>query len=93
MQGRAPFAGGGLRLRPPAVEPDPEQQPMTREQQLTLIYRHTPRKFRGTIDRQKFILYYIDGATCLVPLHALTDEQIADQLPYALLQEAKRKVA
>jgi hypothetical protein len=63
---------------------------MTRDQQLALIYRHTSRDYRGKLNGEKTILVNINGATCLVKLDELTDDEIARKLPYALQQEAKK---
>ncbi|MCX4152367.1 MULTISPECIES: hypothetical protein [Paraburkholderia] len=80
-----------------AVEPiDPAQ--LSREQKLTIIYRHTHRDFKGHAGPQwgehqgkKSILVNVKGSTCLVLLEHLSDEQIADKLPYALTKEADRR--
>jgi hypothetical protein len=63
---------------------------MTREQELTLIYRHMHRDFKGRIDGERTIMI-ARGTTTLVALSELTDAEIADLLPYALKKEAQRK--
>lgn len=63
--------------------------PMTREQQLQLIYRHTHRDYKGRVSGVPSILV-LRGSTMLFPLSDLTDEEIASRLPYAQHQEAKR---
>lgn len=52
-----------------------------RKAALAVIWRNTHRDFKGTLeDGTKSILIYRQG-TCLVPLEALTDQEIADRLP------------
>jgi hypothetical protein len=63
---------------------------MTRAQQLALIYRHTPRDYKGKLDGARTILTNENGATVLVKLDELTDEDIARKLPLALRDEAVR---
>ena len=64
--------------------------PLTRAQQLALIYRHTHADFKGkNADMGKTILVSRNGTT-LVSLEHLTDAEIADKLPSALRQEEKR---
>lgn len=68
---------------------------MTRDQQLTLIYRHTPRDYKGRReDGTRCILVFEPGVgTCSVPLDSLTDAQVANKLAYALRCEEKRRAA
>lgn len=61
-----------------------------RKQALTLIYRHTSKDYKGHLNGEKSILVLRAGGTTLVPLTALTDEEIARDLPYAQKCEAKR---
>lgn len=63
---------------------------MTRDQQLTLIYRHTHRDYKGRLNGQRTVLTLRQGGTTLVQLDSLTDAEIADKLPYSLTLEAKR---
>lgn len=80
-----------------AVQPiDPAH--LSRDQKLTIIYRHTHRAFKGNAgprrgeqQGKKSLLVNVKGATCLVLLENLSDEQIADKLPYALKKEAARR--
>ncbi len=64
---------------------------MTRQQQLKLIYRHTHRDYRGTVNGVKSILVLRPEGTCLVPLDTLTDTEIANKLPGAERDEAKQR--
>jgi hypothetical protein len=64
---------------------------MTKDKQLALIYRHTHRDYRGTINGEKSIMTLRNGGSTIVPLSALTDDEIAGALPYALRKEAERK--
>ncbi|MGF6996801.1 hypothetical protein [Paraburkholderia sp. GAS32] len=66
---------------------------LTREQKLTLIYRHTHSDFKSKIGNDKTILTMRNGATCLVGLVDLTDAEIADKLDYAVSKEKKRLAA
>lgn len=60
---------------------------MERKQQLTLIYRHTHRDFKGRLNGERNILVLREGGTHLVPLVCLTDAEIAEKLPYAMKKE------
>ncbi|CAG9229846.1 hypothetical protein PSP6_540001 [Paraburkholderia tropica] len=71
---------------------------LTRAQKLTLIYRHTHSDFKGKAGPvwgehagKKTIMVNINGAAALSLLDDLTDEQIADKLPYALQKEHQRQ--
>jgi hypothetical protein len=67
----------------------PEQ--MTRDEKLTLIYRHTHKDFKGKWpDGTRNILAPRSGGSELTSLSDLTDEEIADKLPGALRAEEKR---
>jgi hypothetical protein len=66
---------------------------LTREQKLTLIYRHTHSDFKGGIGNDKTILIMRKGATCLVGLVDLTEEEIAAELDHAVSKENKRLAA
>ncbi len=68
----------------------PEQ--MTRDEKLTLIYRHTHKDFKGHWpDRTRNILANRGAqGTCLVDLSDLTDEEIAGKLPGAIKSEERR---
>jgi hypothetical protein len=61
-----------------------------RKKALTLIYRHTSRDYKGHLNGEKSILVLRTGGTTLVPLTALTDEEIARDLPHAQKCEEKR---
>lgn len=66
---------------------------MDKAKKLALIYRHTHKdaKCARQLDGEKSILVLVPNAgTCLVALKDLTDEQIADKLPYAIHKEAER---
>lgn len=67
---------------------------LTKAKKLALIWKHTHRDFRGkTLYGSKAIMILRSGeGTCLVPLSALTDAEIAEQLAYALRQEEKAKL-
>jgi hypothetical protein len=78
--------------------PTPATKELTRDQKLTLIYRHEHSDFKGIAGERwgehagkKSIMVNEKGATVLVLLENLTDEQIADKLPYALHKEQQRK--
>lgn len=60
---------------------------------LTLIYRHTHRDYKGNYGGVKSIMVCRDGASCVVPLDALTEAEVADRLPYAMKKEAERLAA
>ena len=64
---------------------------MTREQELTLIYRHTHRDYKGKVGGVGAILVLRDGGTTLVGMTSLTEKEIASLLPYAVKKEAERK--
>ena len=68
-------------------------KPLTKEKQLALIYRHTHRDYKGNLNGERNILTLRQGGTTLVPMSALTAEEIADKLPYAIKKEAERKAA
>lgn len=67
-----------------------EAKPLSREQQLRLIYRHTHKDYKGEINGVKGILVLRQSGSCSVPLEQLTDAEIADRLPYAMKKEAAR---
>ncbi len=69
---------------------DVEGSTFSREQKLTLIFRHTHRDYKSGKGADRAILIFRNG-TSLVPLDALTDEEIAKELPYALSKEVERK--
>lgn len=62
---------------------------MTKDEKLNLIYRHTHADYRGKLGIERAILIYRQGTT-LVPLSALTDEEIAAKLPYAIHKQGER---
>ncbi|MCA8270374.1 hypothetical protein [Burkholderia vietnamiensis] len=73
-------------------------QELTREQKLTLIYRHTHRDFKGVAGDiwekdagRKTLMVNENGACVLVLLDNLSDAQIAERLPFALRKEQQRK--
>lgn len=68
-----------------------EEQELSRDQKLRLIYRHTHRDFKGTTNGVKSILVNRRGATCLVNLDDLTEDEIADQIGYALRKEKQMR--
>lgn len=59
---------------------------MTKDQKLKLIYKHNHADFKGILDGEKSLMMWRDSGSCLVPLSQLTDEEIAKELPYALLK-------
>ena len=62
---------------------------LTKADKLNLIYLHTHRDFKGSgKGTARAILVFRNGTT-LVPLTALTDEEIAAKLPYALHKESR----
>lgn len=78
--------------------PTTATEELTRDQKLTLIYRHEHSDFKGIAGERwgehagkKSIMVNDKGASVLVLLENLTDEQIADKLPYALFKEQQRK--
>lgn len=85
--------------------PSPAAQPidastLSRKQKLTIIYRHTHRDFKGPAGPQwgehageKTIMVNEQGASVLTLLETLSDEQIANLLPYALKKEGERLAA
>jgi hypothetical protein len=60
---------------------------MTKQEQLTIIYRHTHRDYKGKVNGERAILINENGATVLCPLSALTDKQIARTFPYCYRRE------
>lgn len=73
---------------------------LSRKQKLALIYRHTHRDFKGKAGPQwgehageKTLLVSEGGGSALVLLETLSDDHIAQQLPYALKKEAQRLAA
>lgn len=67
----------------------PEQ--MTRDEKLTLIYRHTHRDFKGHWpDKTRNIMVLRSGGSNLVSLDDLTEAEVADKLPGAIRAEQKR---
>lgn len=64
---------------------------LSREDKLKLIFRHTHPDFKNTDPSRRSILVLRQGqGTCSVPITALTEQEIADKLPYAISQEKKR---
>lgn len=63
---------------------------LTKAQKLTLIYRHTHKDYKGNHPELGKTVLVLRGATCLVPLDQLTEEEIADKLPYSLKKEVER---
>ena len=67
---------------------------MTREQKLKLIWTGMHRDFKGTFEGVKRILVMVPGqGTTAVPLDSLTDAQIDEQMPHAILQRHRRSLA
>jgi len=66
--------------------------PLTREDKLKLIYRHTHRDFKSVIGGVGAILVLRPGGTTLVGMTSLTEAEIADKLPYAIKKEAERRL-
>ena len=60
-----------------------EMSTMTREQKLRLVWKHTHRDYKGTMNGERTIMVYRQG-TCLVLLKDLTDAEIEDRLPREL---------
>jgi len=65
---------------------------LTKEAKLNLIYRHTSRDYKnsGKGDARAILVLRKEGTT-LVPLIALTDEEIEAKYPYALYKEDKKR--
>ena len=70
---------------------------LSRKQKLTLIYRHEHRDYKGRAGAQwgdhegeKTIMVNEKGATVLTLRETLSDDQIANKLPYALKKESER---
>jgi hypothetical protein len=63
---------------------------LTRDQKLTLIYRHTHKDFKGTHPELGKTIMVLRGASTLVSLQDLTDDEIADKLPGVLKMEERR---
>jgi hypothetical protein len=59
----------------------PEFQPLTRDQKLELVWKHTHRDFRGHNGNAERTVLIYDNGTCLVRLADLTDAQINERLP------------
>jgi chorismate mutase len=57
----------------------------TRKKLEALLWKNTHKDFRGSIDGAKNVLINRGGeGTCLVPLDALTDEELLGKLPKRL---------
>lgn len=56
---------------------------------LALIWKHTHRDYRGTMNGVRTILTLRQGGTTLVRLDDLTDDEKADKLQYAKSREAR----
>lgn len=56
---------------------------MTRDQKLKIVWKHTHRDYKGTLEGQRSIMVYRQG-TCLVLLKDLTDKEIEERIPRAL---------
>lgn len=56
---------------------------------LDLIWKHTHRDYRGTMNGVRTILTLRQGGTTLVRLDDLTDDEKADKLKYAKSREAR----
>lgn len=74
-----------------------EPATLSRKQKLAIIYRHTHRDFKGNAGPhwgdhagERTLMVNENGASTLTLLETLSDEQIADLLPYALKKEAER---
>lgn len=65
---------------------------MDRKTKLRLIYRWTHSDFKSRIDGKPYLMVFRNGS-CLVPLDALTAEEIESKLPYALKKENERTAA
>ncbi|MBU9576673.1 hypothetical protein [Burkholderia multivorans] len=71
---------------------------LSRDQKLTLIYRHTHRDYKGKAGAvwgsehvgKRTLVVNRAGASILVLLENLSDAEISDRLPYALKKEANR---
>lgn len=79
-----------------AVQPI-DSATLSRKQKLAIIYRHEHRDYKvkagpqwGKHAGEKTIMVNENGGSVLTLLETLSDEQIADKLPYALKLEAKR---
>jgi hypothetical protein len=58
----------------------------TRKKLEALLWKNTHKDFRGSIDGEKNVLINRGGeGTCLVPLSALTDEELLGKLPKRLM--------
>lgn len=76
----------------------PAAPELTRDQKLALIYRHEHSDYKGKAGAmwgehagKKTLMVNVNGGSALVLLENLTDEQIADRLPYAMKKEQQRK--
>ena len=63
---------------------------VSREMALKLIYRHTHKDYKGSVEGMKTILTS-RGTTTLVNIDSLTDVEVMEKLPYMLKLEEKRK--
>lgn len=61
--------------------------PLSRDQALKLIYRHTHRDYKGKLADGAKSIMTIRG---IVALDDLTDAEIAAEMPYARMKEAER---
>lgn len=65
----------------------------TRDQALTLIWRHTHKDFKSTSGARSVLMNVRGKGTCLVYLEGMTDEQINELLPYCHKKERARLAA
>jgi hypothetical protein len=63
---------------------------MTQEQKLHLIFKHMHTDYKSGRGELRSILILRSGGTHLVPLTALTDDEIERLLPYALKKEQRK---
>lgn len=69
-----------------------ERAPLSRAQEIRLIYKHTHRDYRSMTNGKRSVLYLDkERGTCLSPIEALPEDVYAEKLRYALSREAASK--
>lgn len=64
---------------------------LSTEQKFKLVWKHTHRDYKGTLDGTRAILVLREGGTQLVPLVCLTETELARELNYALAREERTR--
>lgn len=68
-------------IKPTKVTPDLSGSGAHRKSLLEMIYRNTHSDYKGVLPDGTRVILVCRGATCLVTLEELTDDEIAQRLP------------